>query len=100
MAGTAFLAQNVDDIMNRIIKMADISDELILNAIEIDSDIAAAQNHRDRLSSDGMEIVQLDPVDSSRQARVEYYFAGLKHLSDIISMVQEKIEKLLPKLPV
>jgi hypothetical protein len=38
-------------------------------------------------------------TDTSRQTRVEYFFTGLKHLSDIISMVQGKIEKLLPKLP-
>jgi hypothetical protein len=80
-------------------KLTDISDERILNAVEIYSDIGAAQSHRARLSSGGIEIVQLDPGDASRQTRVEYYLTGLKHLSDIISMVQEKIQKLLPKLP-
>jgi hypothetical protein len=80
-------------------KLTDISDERILNAIEIYSDIGGAQNHKNSLSSEGMKIVQLDPGDTTRQTRVEYYFTGLKHLSDIISMMLEKIEKLLPKLP-
>jgi hypothetical protein len=79
-------------------KLSDVSDERILNAIEIYSDIGAAQSLRNSLSSEGMKIVQLDSGDASRQTRVEYYFTGLKHLSDIISMVQGKIEKLLPEL--
>ena len=80
-------------------KLADLSDERILNAVELYSDIGAAQSHRDRLSSEGMAIVQLDSGDTSRQTRVEYYFKGLEHLSVIIWIVQEKIERLLPKLP-
>jgi hypothetical protein len=80
-------------------KLPDISDERVLNAIEIYSDIGAAQGFRDKLSAEGMEIVQLDP-GPNRQTRIEYYFTGMKHLSDIISMVLGKIENLLPKLPV
>jgi len=80
-------------------KLADVSDERTLNAIELYSDIGAAQSLKDRLSREGMEIVQLEP-GPLRETRVKYYFTGLKHLSDIIAMALEKIEKLLPKLSV
>lgn len=79
-------------------KLADISDERILNAIGIYSDIGAAQSHKGMLSEEAMKIVQLEP-GTDRDTRVQYYFTGLKHLSDILGMVLEKIEELLPKLP-
>jgi len=80
-------------------KLVDISDEVILNAIVIYSEIQDINDLKDKLSAQGMEIVHLDP-GPNRKIRIEHYFTGLKHLSDIISMVLGKIEKLLPKLPV
>ena len=80
-------------------KLVDISDEVILNAIVIYSEIQDINDLKDKLSAQGTEIVHLDP-GPNRETRIEYYFTGLNHLSDIISMVTGKIDKLLPKLPV
>jgi hypothetical protein len=78
-------------------KLVDISEEEILTAIVIYSEIQDINELKDKLSEEGTEIVRLDP-GPNRETRIEYYFTGLKHLSDIISMVTAKIDKLLPKL--
>lgn len=79
-------------------KLADISDERILMAIGIYSDVGAAQNHQGKLSEEAAKIAQLEP-GAAHDACVESYFAGLQHLSDILATVLKKIEDLLPKLP-
>jgi hypothetical protein len=78
--------------------LGNVADERILSAIGLYSDIGAAQSLKDKLSREGMEIVQL-VTGQLRETCVKYYFTGLKHLSDILAMALEKIEKLLPKLP-
>jgi hypothetical protein len=77
-------------------KLPRISDERIFETISLYNDIAAVQRHCDRLTSVSYVLVHEGAGAASPKA--ENYFAGLKHLSDMIGKVSAGLDAVVHRI--